>query len=205
MEKDTAAGHELVSSVVAMLRQVSQSAGVLPRPASEQISLMAMEGGGSFPPTPVLAPAKPNPVGACSLGGSMPHVRSDVSLLESDSQGGSMPHVRSHVSLLQPEPRHLATSTRSVPPELGAVPRAATKRCCSAGGDLENLMEPARERSAGGIRTSDEAAPTSTRLCGPGLAMAAAFIGPGSIATCSHAGAQFGFALLPVLALAIFA
>jgi len=40
-------------------------------------------------------------------------------------------------------------------------------------------------------------------LCGPGFAMAAAFIGPGTIATCSEAGAEFGLSLLWVLSFAI--
>ena len=40
-------------------------------------------------------------------------------------------------------------------------------------------------------------------LCGPGFAMAAAFIGPGTIATCSEAGAEYGLSLLWVLSFAI--
>ncbi|WP_460997390.1 Nramp family divalent metal transporter [Simiduia litorea] len=40
---------------------------------------------------------------------------------------------------------------------------------------------------------------------GPGLLVAAAFIGPGTIATASQAGANFGFALLWALAFSVFA
>ena len=43
---------------------------------------------------------------------------------------------------------------------------------------------------------SDDPPPRAAALCGPGLAMAAAFVGPGTISTCAAAGAQFGFGLL---------
>ena len=54
---------------------------------------------------------------------------------------------------------------------------------------------------------SDAAASTEVPHAkfGPGLLVTAAFIGPGTVATASRAGAQFGYALLWALVLAVFA
>ena len=50
---------------------------------------------------------------------------------------------------------------------------------------------------------SDDPPPRAAALCGPGLAMAAAFVGPGTISTCAAAGAQFGFGLLWAVTFAV--
>ena len=50
---------------------------------------------------------------------------------------------------------------------------------------------------------SDDPPPRAAALCGPGLAMAAAFVGPGTISTCAAAGAQYGFGLLWAVTFAV--
>ena len=54
--------------------------------------------------------------------------------------------------------------------------------------------------------TSSEPPRRSKRWrCGPGLLVTAAFIGPGTVATASRAGATFGFQLLWTLLFAVVA
>ena len=43
------------------------------------------------------------------------------------------------------------------------------------------------------------------KTSGPGILIAAAFIGPGTVATCSRAGSNFGFALMWAMILSVFA
>jgi len=153
-----------------------------------------------MPPTPVLGAAERSPPEPPlePIGPGMVRLDSEAGLLAYPS---ATPPVR--------------VQARSVSPVLGlqfsvvntkrhsSAPPLRTEWVC----DHEILMEPARERSdsvhAKSMRDVGTPPSPSTRLCGPGLAMAAAFIGPGSIATCSQAGSEFGLALLPVLAIAI--